>query len=80
MVTLNPFIFYEINFASSQCIRLALVYECGSEEMKGKLVSELVTTIAHGKGGFKVTANTELFPKGFLGNTPSGIKLIFLNI
>jgi len=51
---------------------LTVVYDIGTSANKQKLLDDLVKIIAEGKSGFKITANSELFPKGFLGQSPSG--------
>lgn len=54
---------------------LSLVYELGDESTRKELVDTLVNALQKGSGGFKVTADTEIFAPGAVGTTPSGDKL-----
>lgn len=55
---------------------LILVYDQGGANMQGDLVKNLLTTLSSGKKtNFKVEEETELFPEGILGSTPTGENL-----
>lgn len=54
---------------------LVFVYETGDEEMKKQLVDGLMDTLSSGKKGFKLSKDSELFPKETLGKAPDGGSL-----
>eukprot|EP01103_Thecamoeba_quadrilineata_P013200 TRINITY_DN3590_c0_g1_i1.p1 TRINITY_DN3590_c0_g1~~TRINITY_DN3590_c0_g1_i1.p1 ORF type:complete len:1957 (-),score=534.48 TRINITY_DN3590_c0_g1_i1:30-5876(-) len=55
---------------------LVLVYEhSGDKGSKGSLVSALVETLTQGKKMVKVSDDTQLFPEGALGTSPTGENL-----
>jgi proteasome component ECM29 len=52
---------------------LGLVYECGDEESRSRLVSQLVDQLTSGRRSVaQVTGDTKLFEEGALGKSPTG--------
>ncbi|XP_069674508.1 proteasome adapter and scaffold protein ECM29 isoform X2 [Periplaneta americana] len=55
---------------------LGLVYECGDEECRNRLVSELLEQLTSGRRSVaQVTSDTKLFEEGALGKSPTGGNL-----
>lgn len=52
---------------------LGLVYDCGDEESRHRLVNQLLDQLASGRRTVaQVTSDTKLFEEGALGKTPTG--------
>ena len=52
---------------------LGLVYDCGDEESRRRLVNQLLDQLASGRRTVaQVTSDTKLFEEGALGKTPTG--------
>jgi proteasome component ECM29 len=52
---------------------LGLVYDCGDEESRSRLVSQLLNQLTSGRRSVaQVTSDTKLFEEGALGKTPAG--------
>ncbi|PNF26280.1 hypothetical protein B7P43_G02686 [Cryptotermes secundus] len=55
---------------------LGLVYECGDEESRSRLVSQLLDQLMSGRRSVtQVTGDTKLFEEGTLGKSPTGGNL-----
>jgi proteasome component ECM29 len=52
---------------------LGLVYECGDEESRSRLVNHLLDQLMSGRRSVaQVTSDTKLFEEGALGKSPTG--------
>lgn len=52
---------------------LGLVYDCGDEESRSRLVNQLLDQLASGRRRVtQVTSDTKIFEEGELGKTPAG--------
>jgi proteasome component ECM29 len=52
---------------------LGLVYDCGDEQSRSRLVSQLLNQLTSGRRSVaQVTSDTKLFEEGALGKSPAG--------